>query len=81
VIPRSGFGFSGRTRERGWDNRRIARAWAELMARLGYDRYGAVGNDAGSMISPELGTHRRRSRRRRARHAAVLFPVRAIPPR
>ena len=56
VIPAlPGFGFSGATRERGWDNLRIARAWAELMARLGYDRYGAVGNDAGSMISPELG--------------------------
>jgi len=56
VVPSlPGFGFSGPTRERGWDNLRIARAWAELMARLGYDRYGAVGNDAGSMISPELG--------------------------
>ena len=56
VIPSlPGYGFSGPTRERGWNNPRIARAWAELMARLGYDRYGAVGNDAGSMISPELG--------------------------
>jgi epoxide hydrolase len=56
VIPAlPGYGFSGPTRERGWHNPRIARAWAELMARLGYDRYGAVGNDAGSMISPELG--------------------------
>ena len=56
VIPSMpGYGFSGPTREAGWDNLRIARAWAVLMARLGYDRYGAVGNDAGSMISPELG--------------------------
>jgi len=56
VVPSlPGYGFSGPTRARGWDNLRIARAWAELMARLGYDRYGAVGNDAGSMISPELG--------------------------
>jgi epoxide hydrolase len=56
VVPAlPGYGFSGPTRERGWDNVRTARAWAELMARLGYDRYGAVGNDAGSMISPELG--------------------------
>ena len=56
VIPSlPGFGFSGPTRTRGWDNLRIAHAWAELMARLGYDRYGAVGNDAGSMISPEMG--------------------------
>ena len=56
VIPSlPGFGFSGPTTEPGWDNLRIARAWAELMARLGYERYGAVGNDAGSLISPELG--------------------------
>ena len=56
VIPSlPGYGFSGPTRARGWDNLRIARAWAELMPRLGYNRYGAVGNDAGSMISPELG--------------------------
>ena len=33
----------------------MAAAWADLMARLGYERYGAIGNDAGSMISPELG--------------------------
>lgn len=56
VIPAlPGYGFSGPTRERGWDNLRIAHAWAALMARLGYTRFGAVGNDAGSMISPELG--------------------------
>jgi pimeloyl-ACP methyl ester carboxylesterase len=56
VIPSlPGYGFSGPTRERGWSNARIARAWVELMARLGYARYGAVGNDAGSMISPEIG--------------------------
>jgi pimeloyl-ACP methyl ester carboxylesterase len=56
VIPAlPGYGFSGPTRERGWHNGRTASAWAELMARLGYDRYGAVGNDAGSMISPEIG--------------------------
>jgi hypothetical protein len=36
---------------------RVARAWVELMARLGYERYGAHGNDSGSMISPEIGRH------------------------
>jgi pimeloyl-ACP methyl ester carboxylesterase len=52
VIPSlPGFGFSGPTREKGWDMRRIARAWAELMRRLGYDRYGAHGGDWGSGIS------------------------------
>lgn len=56
VIPSlPGFGFSGPTRSAGWNRFRTARAWATLMARLGYERYGAVGNDAGSMISPELG--------------------------
>jgi pimeloyl-ACP methyl ester carboxylesterase len=56
VIPSlPGFGFSGPTSAAGWGTARTARAWAELMRRLGYDRYGAVGNDAGSMVSPELG--------------------------
>jgi epoxide hydrolase len=56
VIPSlPGFGFSGPTRSPGWNRYRTAQAWAELMGRLGYRRYGAVGNDAGSMISPELG--------------------------
>src|SRR5215216_5210097 len=56
VIPSlPGFGFSGPTTERGWNRYRTARAWAELMKRLGYDRYGAVGNDAGSFVAPELG--------------------------
>jgi pimeloyl-ACP methyl ester carboxylesterase len=56
VIPSlPGFGFSGPTHETGWNRYRTARAWAELMARLGYTRYGAVGNDAGSLVSPELG--------------------------
>jgi pimeloyl-ACP methyl ester carboxylesterase len=56
VIPSiPGFGFSGPTTEPGWNRYRVAAAWKELMARLGYARYGAVGNDGGSMISPELG--------------------------
>ncbi|MGW2648650.1 epoxide hydrolase family protein [Streptomyces sp. NPDC001393] len=56
VIPSiPGFGFAGPTRERGWNVQRTARAWVELMDRLGYERFGAVGNDAGSMISPEVG--------------------------
>jgi pimeloyl-ACP methyl ester carboxylesterase len=56
VIPSiPGYGFSGPTHERGWDVLRIARAWAELMRRLGYDRYGAQGGDFGSGISLALG--------------------------
>lgn len=56
VIPSiPGYGFSTPLPEKGWDTGRIARAWAELMARLGYDRYIAQGGDAGSVISLELG--------------------------
>jgi pimeloyl-ACP methyl ester carboxylesterase len=50
-----GFGFSGPTTETGWGVDRIARAWAELMRRLGYERYGAQGGDWGAQISPQLG--------------------------
>ena len=50
-----GFGFSRPLAGPGWDTRRVARAWAELMHRLGYDRYGAQGGDTGSVVSPELG--------------------------
>ncbi|HEX5699321.1 MAG TPA: hypothetical protein VFX77_01635 [Rubrobacter sp.] len=40
VIPHlPGFGFSGPTTETGWNAYRTARAWAELMKRLGYERY------------------------------------------
>ncbi|SHG23998.1 epoxide hydrolase family protein [Streptoalloteichus hindustanus] len=56
VIPSlPGFGFGGPTTDTGWGTARIARAWAELMRRLGYERYGAHGNDGGSLVSPELG--------------------------
>ncbi|MFD6071793.1 epoxide hydrolase family protein [Amycolatopsis lurida] len=56
VIPSiPGYGFSGPTHDRGWSADRIARAWAELMRRLGYERYGAQGGDFGSGISTALG--------------------------
>jgi pimeloyl-ACP methyl ester carboxylesterase len=56
VIPSMpGYGLSGPTREPGWTTSRVARAWAELMRRLGYDRYGAQGGDWGAFVSPELG--------------------------
>jgi pimeloyl-ACP methyl ester carboxylesterase len=56
VIPSiPGFGFSGPTSAKGWDINRIARAWAVLMERLGYQRYGAHGGDWGSGISRALG--------------------------
>jgi pimeloyl-ACP methyl ester carboxylesterase len=49
-----GFGFSGPTQETGWNPDRIAQAWIELMHGLGYDFYGAVGNDWGSIISRQI---------------------------
>ncbi|WP_020663357.1 epoxide hydrolase family protein [Amycolatopsis benzoatilytica] len=56
VVPSvPGFGFSGPTRDRGWGPARTARAWAELMTRLGYDRFGTHGGDWGALISRELG--------------------------
>ena len=56
VVPSlPGFGFSGPTSEPGWDAQRTARAWAELMRRLGYGRYGAHGNDAGAIVAPLQG--------------------------
>lgn len=50
-----GFGFSVPLEEPGWSHERIARAWVELMAGLGYGRYGAQGGDTGSIVSPLLG--------------------------
>jgi epoxide hydrolase len=56
VIPSlPGFAFSGPTTETGWDAQRTAKTWAELMRRLGYDRYGAHGNDAGAIVAPIQG--------------------------
>ncbi|MCU1689796.1 MAG: epoxide hydrolase, partial [Jatrophihabitantaceae bacterium] len=56
VIPSiPGFGFSGPVSEPGWDTARIGAAFAALMARLGYTRYGAQGGDWGSMISRWIG--------------------------
>jgi epoxide hydrolase len=46
-----GYGFSDKPSEPGWGIERIARAWIELMARLGYERYGAQGSDWGTSIS------------------------------
>jgi pimeloyl-ACP methyl ester carboxylesterase len=49
-----GYGFSGHPGSTGWDIDRIARAWAQLMALLGYERYGAQGGDWGSMVTASL---------------------------
>ena len=52
VLPSMpGYGFSGKPKGTGWNPDRIARAWAELMKRLGYTRYVAQGGDWGSPVS------------------------------
>jgi microsomal epoxide hydrolase len=50
-----GYGWSGPTVDRGWDPKRMALAFAELMSRLGYDQYVAQGGDWGSMITTQIG--------------------------
>lgn len=55
VIPSlPGHGFSGPVLDDGWDLRRVANAWKELMSRLGYDSYVTAGGDWGSLVSLEL---------------------------
>jgi pimeloyl-ACP methyl ester carboxylesterase len=56
VLPSlPGYGFSAEPAEIGWDLDRTARAWAELMRRLGYDRYVAQGGDVGAGVSDAMG--------------------------
>ncbi|MET8910508.1 epoxide hydrolase family protein [Micromonospora sp. NPDC004551] len=56
VIPSMpGYGFSGKPTEPGWGPEHIARAWTELMKRLGYDRFVAQGGDWGALITNVLG--------------------------
>jgi pimeloyl-ACP methyl ester carboxylesterase len=50
-----GFGFSGKPTAPGWGVEKIGDAWAQLMARLGYDSYVAQGGDWGAMISRMIG--------------------------
>ncbi len=50
-----GFGFSGKPVGTGWGVEKIARAWGELMARLGYDRWVAQGGDWGSAVTSSIG--------------------------
>jgi pimeloyl-ACP methyl ester carboxylesterase len=56
VIPSlPGYGFSGEPTELGWESGRIARAWAELMERLGHTRYVAQGGDVGAAVTDAMG--------------------------
>ncbi|GAA2852206.1 epoxide hydrolase [Pseudonocardia halophobica] len=56
VLPSlPGYGFSSEPTELGWDAARTARAWAELMHRLGYTRYVAQGGDVGALVTDFMG--------------------------
>jgi pimeloyl-ACP methyl ester carboxylesterase len=56
VLPSlPGYGFSSEPTELGWNVGRVARAWAELMRRLGYDRYVAQGGDVGAAVTDAIG--------------------------
>ena len=56
VIPSlPGYGFSARPQTPGWNPDRIARAWDELMKRLGYTRYVAQGGDWGAVVTEAMG--------------------------
>ncbi|MEM5314936.1 epoxide hydrolase [Paraburkholderia sp. JHI869] len=55
VVPSlPGFGFSGKPTKPGWGSDHIARAWGELMARLGYTRFVSQGGDCGSVVSHRM---------------------------
>jgi pimeloyl-ACP methyl ester carboxylesterase len=56
VVPSiPGYGFSSEPAEAGWNVGRVAGAWAELMRRLGYDRYVAQGGDVGAAVTDAMG--------------------------
>jgi len=56
VVPSMpGYGFSGKPTGTGWGPERMGRAWAELMQRLGYDRYVAQGGDWGAFVVDQMG--------------------------
>src|SRR3954451_2490478 len=56
VLPSlPGYGLSAEPTELGWDTTRVARAWAELMRRLGYTRYVAQGGDVGAGVTDAMG--------------------------
>jgi epoxide hydrolase len=65
-----GYGFSAKPAATGWTVRRIADAWAEIMTRLGYDRFGAQGHDWGTSVSTELGK----------RHPDRVIGLHLVPP-
>jgi pimeloyl-ACP methyl ester carboxylesterase len=93
VIPSlPGYGFSARPEAIGWDPDRIARAWDELMGRLGYDHYVSQGGDWGAVVAKRwadrrrpdcaasTSTWRRRYQPRWRRHSPASGPCRLTCP-
>jgi pimeloyl-ACP methyl ester carboxylesterase len=79
VLPSlPGYGFSAEPAEVGWDPGRVARAWAELMHRLGYTRYVAQGGDVGSAVTDAMG--RQAPEGLLGIHLNVLLAVLTSPP-
>jgi pimeloyl-ACP methyl ester carboxylesterase len=79
VLPSlPGYGFSAEPAEAGWDPGRIARAWDELMHRLGYTRYVAQGGDVGSSVTDAMG--RQAPEGLAGIHLNLLLAVLASPP-
>jgi epoxide hydrolase len=71
VVPSlPGYGFSGKPSSQGWSVHRIARAWAELMRRLGYHRFIAAGSDWGTSVSTSLALQ----------HPERLLGLHLVPP-
>jgi epoxide hydrolase len=71
VVPSlPGYGFSGKPVSPGWDVHRIARAWADLMTRLGYPRFLAAGSDWGTSVSTSLALQ----------HPQRLVGIHLVPP-
>jgi pimeloyl-ACP methyl ester carboxylesterase len=79
VLPSlPGYGFSAEPAELGWNVGRVAQAWAELMHRLGYDRYVAQGGDVGAAVTDTMG--RQAPEGLLGIHTNLLVPVLAGPP-
>jgi pimeloyl-ACP methyl ester carboxylesterase len=79
VLPSlPGYGFSGEPTELGWNVGRVAQAWAELMRRLGYDRYVAQGGDVGAAVTDLMG--RQAPEGLLGIHTNLLVTVLAGPP-
>jgi pimeloyl-ACP methyl ester carboxylesterase len=79
VLPSlPGYGFSGEPSDLGWNVGRVAHAWAELMQRLGYDRYVAQGGDVGAAVTDTMG--RQAPEGLAGIHMNLLVTVLASPP-